>query len=187
MEYVDALKDINSIEAIKTVLRKQSQRDMLLFVLGINTGLRISDLLSLKVNEVWEGEKGKEFLFINDDKSGEEEAFYLNSKVQEELKTYLESTPLKEDDYIFKSKKLNRPISRQQAYRIINNAAEKARVPGNYGTHTLRKTFGYHAYKKGIAISIIMKILHHYSSAETLKYIGMEKNERQLIRVDVNL
>lgn len=189
MEYVDPIKDIEQINTIKKHFRAQSQRDLLLFVLGINTGLRISDLLDLKVKDVWnQGRgKGKEFLFIADGKCGEERAFYLNSKIQMELKKYLSLSHLKGEDYLFKSKKGNYAITRQQAYRIINNAAKKAKIPGRIGTHTLRKTFGYHAYKRGIAISVIMKILHHHSSTETLKYIGINGNEHRLMKVDVNL
>lgn len=187
MRCVDPLKDTESINAIKEVLRKRSQRDLLLFVLGINTGLKISDLLALKVKDVWDGEKGKEFLFIQDEKSGEQTAFYLNSKVKKELKKYFTLSKLDERDYLFKSKKGSLPITRQQAYRIIKNAAKEAGIAGKIGTHTLRKTFGYHAYRKGIAISILMKIFNHRSSTETLRYIGIDKNEKQLVKVDVNL
>lgn len=187
MEYVDPIKDIDKIITIRKLLSQQSQRDLLLFVLGINTGLRISDLLSLQVNDVWDGEKGKEFLIIYDEKSGEERIFYLNNKIQTELKKYLTLSQLKESDYLFKSKKNNSAITRQQAYRIINNAAKEAGITGKIGTHTLRKTFGYHAYRKGIAISILMKIFQHHSYSETLKYIGIDKNENKLVKVDVNL
>ena len=94
---------------------------------------------------------------------------------------------LEESDYLFKSRKNNNPITRQQAYRIINQAAREVGIEGNIGTHTLRKTFGYHAYRKGIAISILTKLFHHQSSAETLRYIGIDKNENYPIKVDVNL
>jgi site-specific recombinase XerD len=193
MEYVGPLTDISQINAIKRVLRQQSQRDLLLFVLGINTGLKISELLSLKVNDVWdkgEGEKGKEFLFIHGKKSGEERAFYLNNKVQVELKKYISLTSLQERDYLFRSQKNDQSISRQHAYRIIKQAAKKAGIPGKIGTNTLSKTFGYHAYRKGIAVSILREIFHHHSPAETLRYIGIDKidkSEKQLVKVDVNL
>lgn len=185
MEYVEPIKDIELINAIKKVLRQQSNRDFLLFVLGINTGLRISDLLSLRVRDVWDGDKCREFLYIPDSKSGE--AYYLNAKVQRALENYLSQSPLTDEDYLFKSKKNNYSITRQQAYRIINNAAREAGIAGKIGTHTLRKTFGYHAYRKGVAIGFLMKIFHHHSPAETLKYIGIDENDKELVRVDVNL
>jgi len=103
------------------------------------------------------------------------------------LNNYLANVNLKDDDYLFKSKKNNLPITRQQAYRIINHAAKEVGISGKIGTHTLRKTFGYHAYRKGIAISILMAIYNHQSPAETLRYIGIERNEKQLIKLDVNL
>ncbi|MEH7114166.1 site-specific integrase, partial [Neobacillus niacini] len=70
MEYVNPIRDIESINAIKGILRNQSQRDVLLFVFGINTGIRVSDLLSLKIIDVWDGEQIKEFLNLRDEKSG---------------------------------------------------------------------------------------------------------------------
>ena len=187
MEYVDPIKDIESINAMKEILKQHSQRDLLLFVFGINTGLRVSELLSLKVEDVSDGAIVKEFLYISDEKNDERKAYYINNSVKNVLEKYLEDLDLKGSDYLFKSKKNAQPITRQQAYRIINHAAKEVGIPGRIGTHTLRKTFGYHAYRKGIAISILMSIYHHHSPAETLRYLGIDKNEQQLIRVDVNL
>lgn len=187
VEYVDPIKDIDRINEIKRVLRQQSQRDLLLFVFGINTGIRVSDLLTLTVDDIWDGMKIKEFLYIHDLKTNEVSAFYLNNRVQIELRNYLAQFDFKKSDYLFKSKKDAQPISRQQAYRIVNHAAKEVGVVGKIGMHTLRKTFGYHAYRKGIAISILMKIFNHQSSVETLRYIGIDEEEKQLIKVDVNL
>ena len=187
MEFVDPIKKIDQINAIKIILKKQSYRDLLLFSLGINTGISISDLLSLKVEDVWKDTGVKEYLIIHDEKTGKTQEFYLNNQVKMVLENYFAFSNLVQSDYLFKSKKNNLPITRQQAYRIINQAAKVAGIEGRIGTHTLRKTFGYHAYRKGIAISILMSILHHQSPTETLNYIGIDKNEEHIIRVDVNL
>ena len=187
MEFVDPIRDVKQIEAMKGILANHSQRDLLFFVLGINTGMNISDLLSLKVEDVWDGTKPKEFIFIRDDRNNQDQAYYLNNRVSMILQAYLSQGKLNSQDYLFKSKKNNQPITRQQAYRIIHNASIEAGVTGNIGTHTLRKTFGYHALHKGIAISILMSIYHHQSPAETLRYLGIEKYEKGLIKVDVNL
>ncbi|PAE23034.1 tyrosine-type recombinase/integrase [Bacillus sp. 7894-2] len=194
MEYVDPIKDIKSINKIKEILKRQSQRDLLLFVLGINTGIRVSDLLSLKISDVSDGKEIKEFIYIDDltidaesKKNNEQKAYFLNNSVKKELRKYFSQHDFAECDFLFKSKKNNQPITRQQAYRIINSAAKEAGIEGKIGTHTLRKTFGYHAYRKGIAISIIMSIYNHHSSAETLRYLGIERGQKQLIKVDVNL
>ena len=187
MEYVDPIKDIESINAMKEILKKHSQRDLLLFVFGINTGLRVSELLSLKVEDVSDGAIVKEFLYISDEKNDERKAYYINNSVKNRIGKVFRGFRFKGERLFFKSKKNNQPITRQQAYRIINHAAKEVGIPGKIGTHTLRKTFGYHAYRKGIAISILMSIYHHHSPAETLRYLGIDKNEQQLIRVDVNL
>lgn len=187
MEYVEPIRDVESINAIKEVLQKQSQRDLLLFVLGINTGIRISDLLSLKIEDIWDGMGIKEFLFLKETTSDETKAYYLNNNVKLAVENYLKTYDFRESDFLFKSKKNNQPITRQQAYRIINTAAKEVGIEGKIGTHTLRKTFGYHAYRKGIAISILMGIYHHHSPSETLRYIGISNNEKPLIKLDVNL
>jgi site-specific recombinase XerD len=187
VEFVDPIRHVKQIDAMKEILQQHSQRDLLFFVLGINTGMKISDLLTLKVKDVWDGTKMKEFLYIHNDRSEEKQTYYLNNRVNLVLNTFLEQAKYDNNDYLFKSKKNNQPITRQQAYRIIHNAAVEAGVSGNIGTHTLRKTFGYHALHKGIAISILMSIYHHQSPAETLRYLGIENYEKNLIKVDVNL
>jgi integrase len=187
MEFVEPIRNLNDIRTIKKILKQHSQRDLLFFVLGINTGLKISDLLNLKIKDVFEDEGIKEYLYTTDTHSNEEKAFFINKSVEKELEFYLSINTFDQNDYLFKSKKNNKPITRQQAYRIINQAAKEAGIPGNIGTHTLRKTFGYHAYHKGIAISILSKIFNHHSSSETLRYIGVDKNDKYLVKVDVNL
>lgn len=187
MEYVEPIRDIESINKMKKVLANQSQRNLLLFVLGINTGIRVSDLLQLKVRDVWDREGIKEFLYLKDKNTEEMKAYYLNTNVQKELAKYLQQIHLQEDDYLFKSKKDNEPITRQQAYRIINHAAKEVGIEGKIGMHTLRKTFGYHAYRKGIAISLLMEIYNHHSPSETLKYIGIDQNDKRFVKIDVNL
>lgn len=187
VEYVEPIRDIEKINAIKRVLKKSSQRDLLLFIFGINTGIRVNELLSLKISDVWDGERIKEFLYLKSSNGEGKRAFYLNDRVQWALRIYFSQYDFKETDYLFKSKKNDKPISRQQAYRIINAAAKEVGIKEKIGMHTLRKTFGYHAYRKGIAISILMEIYNHQSSSETLRYLGIDGTEKRLIKVDVNL
>lgn len=187
MKTVDPIREIEKINAMRQLLKNSSQRDLLLFVIGINTGIKISDLLFLKVNDVWDGKRVKEYLSIKEDPNHEYKTFYLNNRVKEVLKNYLASSQLNLGDYLFKSKRDEKPISRQQAYRIINQAAKEVGIPGNIGMHTLRKTFGYHAYKKGVAISILMSIFNHHSPSETFRYLGISKDDKHFVKVDVNL
>jgi integrase len=183
MEFVEPIKDIEKIYQIKRLLYQHSKRDYLFFVFGINTGLRISDLLQVRVKDIRKDGTLEEFLTP----SNTNVSFYLNQTVRSTLTDYLTHCHLSEDDYLFKSRKNDQPITRQQAYRIINKAAQEAGIRGRIGTHTLRKTFGYHAYKKGIALSILQKIYNHSTPSETLNYIGIDKHSEGPIKVDVNL
>lgn len=189
MEFVHPIKSIEKISQMKEILKKHSIRDLLLFVAGINLGIRVQDLLNLKLEDVYDLETNspKEFLVINDANTGRKNYFYINEQVSKVLMEYIKAYDLQSTDFLFKSKKNDSPITRQQAYRIINGAAKEIGLDVNIGMHTLRKTFGYHAYRKGIAISILMEIFHHSTHAETLNYIGIDKKEALPIRLDVNL
>jgi integrase len=186
MEYVEAIRDIKQINAIKKLLKHQSDRDYLLFVLGINTGLKISEILTVRIRDI-KKDNGiiKSFLEL-EICSKESMAIYLNSKVKKALSSYLSSTPLEQNDYLFKSSKTDQPISRQHAYRIINKAARGVGIEGKIGTHSMRKTFGFHAYKKGVAVSLLQRLFNHSSSTETLRYLGIN-NEKIQTEIDVNL
>ena len=183
MEYVEALKDRKYILKIKGYLKNYSLRDYLFFVMGINMGLRLSELLHVKVEDVIEDDLVKDYYFAVDNKH----SIYMNKPVKQAINDYLENRKLSATDYLFKSQKCSAPITRQQAYRIINKAAKEVGVPGKVGTHTLRKTFGYHAYRSGVAVSLLQKHFNHTSPSETLRYLGIDKREKILVRIDVNL
>ncbi len=185
MEFVEAIKDRQKIREIKEILYNRSKRDYVLFTFGINTGLKISDILTIKKSQLFDANDNiKEFLVIH----GEELKVFLNEQVKLSIQEYVATAPgLSPNDYLFKSKKGDLPITRQQAYRIINSIAREVGITSKIGTHTLRKTFGYHAYRGGVAISLLQKIFHHSSRGETMKYIGIEKEEEKHPKIDVNL
>ncbi|RXI95558.1 site-specific integrase [Anaerobacillus alkaliphilus] len=184
MEFVEAIKSREKINEIKDILFKRSKRDFLLFTLGINTGLKISDILKIKKEQIIDTTGNfTEFLILEN----EVNYSYLNKQVINALQVYLATVPsLTSEDYLFRSKKGEHPITRQQAYRIINSVAKEVGIESKIGTHTLRKTFGYHAYRGGVAVSLLQKIFHHSSRGETLRYIGIEQKDMHA-RIDVNL
>ncbi|MFB5661823.1 tyrosine-type recombinase/integrase [Alteribacillus sp. HJP-4] len=181
MEYVQPIKDHKTICLLKRTLKKQSYRDYLLFVFAINTGMRISELLHVQWEEVLEKD-GTISLFL----PAEKESIYLNERIRRTLIKYKKSHQSGESPYLFPSLRSGTPITRQQAYRIMNNAAKKVGIVEKIGPHTLRKTFGYHAYIQGIAIALIQKRFHHSTPSETLKYIGVIPGEIQS-KINVNL
>lgn len=188
MEYVEALKDIKQINSIKRYLKKHSERDYLLFVFGINTGLKITEMLDIKVEDVLKTEGSvRDFFQIPSKEAKISNEIYLNQKVKRALLHYVHTSDIKNEDYLFKSAKTQKSITRQQAYRIIHHAAEAVGIKGKVGTNSMRKTFGYQAYKRGVAVSLLQKHFHHSTPSETLKYLGISKDEVIKTEIDVNL
>ncbi|MDT8861481.1 tyrosine-type recombinase/integrase [Alkalihalobacillus sp. MEB130] len=108
--------------------------------------------------------------------------------MKQAVSSYFKQANLNHDDYLFGSNNKSRPITRQQAYRIVNQAALEAGINEKVGTHTLRKTFGYHAYKQGIAVSLLQKRFNHETRSATLRYIGINDEEKaEPPLMDVNL
>ncbi|MET3729197.1 site-specific recombinase XerD [Fictibacillus halophilus] len=186
MEYVEALRDIKEINAIKRYLKKNSVRDYVLFVLGINTGLKITELLCMQVKDLLSEDLVVHDFYSVPNKDGNKEVF-LNETVKKIITQYVECAELKREDFLFLSKKTKLPITRQQAYRVIHQAAEHAGIKGKIGTNSLRKTFGYHAYKRGVAISLLQRHFNHSSPSETLKYLGISREDPIKTQIDVRL
>jgi len=175
---------------MKLILKDKNVRDYVLFTLGINTGLRVSDLLSLRFNDVVT-EKGniKESIYIREVKAGKEKVFSINKTAKEAIKEYLNSLEYHEPKwFLFKSKKgENKAISKVHAYETLNNAAKTIGINGNIGTHSLRKTFGYHARMKGVPIEILQRIFNHVAPGVTMRYIGITQKELENVYLELNL
>lgn len=181
MNEVEAIKSKRDINKMKKHLR---DRDRLMFILGINSGLRISDILKLKVRDVInENGTPKDRIEIIEQKTYKRKKFPFNKAIISELKK-LKYDSL--DDYLFPSKK-GGPISRVQAYRVLNAAAERAGLPYKIGTHSLRKTFGYHAIKGGTPVYIVQQLLNHSSEKVTLRYVGITQEVLDDVYIKMNL
>lgn len=170
MKEVQPIRDRDKIEQMKQELLKISYRDYFLFVMGINTGLRISDLLNLKVKDV----RDKTYITIKEKKTDKTKRFRINYELMQEIEKYIQN--MDDEDYLFKSKRSNKPIQRVQAYKIINSVAKKIGLD-DIGTHTLRKTFGYWAYKKTKDVAMLQEIFNHSAPSITLRYIGITQEE----------
>lgn len=182
MEYVEPIRDKKKIESMKKILKAGNLRDHCLFILGINSGLRISDLLSLKVEDV----VGKDRIFLREKKTGKAKDFPLSDTCKKTIAEYLKETGLTSGN-LFPSRKGHAPITRVQAYRILNEAAKSVGIKDAIGTHTLRKTFGYWAYQQGVDVTRIQKLLNHSAPSVTLAYIGITKEELDSVYINLNL
>jgi site-specific recombinase XerD len=188
MQTVQPIKDREKIEAMKKILRASSLRNEVLFVLGINTGLRISDILSLTIGDVLL-DKNSSHIEVREKKTKKKRTIALNKKVRRLIQRYLESErpTAKENEPLFPSQKGGKSISRQHAHYILNQAAKSIGIPERIGTHSLRKTFGYFAYKQGIDLAMIQKLLNHSSQSETLRYIGITQEQMDDIVLKLDL
>ena len=158
MKIVQPIRDKNKIQEMKIELRKKGTRDYLLFVTGINTGLRISDIIKLKVADVV-NENGtvKSHICIVEKKTGKRKRFKINDTLSREFAEYTKNMDM--SDYLFNSRKgKNEPISRVQAYRILNEVATKIGLE-EIGTHTLRKSFRLSFLQKNKRCSNATKII----------------------------
>jgi integrase len=164
---VEPIRDAEQIRSMKEVLLHRSYRDYFLFVFGINSGLRISDILPLRVMDVKYANQFK----IREQKTGKERKIRISGTLKAEIEKY---TAAKADsDYLFPSRKGNGPINRIQAWQLLNAAAREVGIEGAIGTHTLRKTFGYHFYQMTKDVAMLQQILGHSAPSVTLRYIGI--------------
>lgn len=166
MELVQPIRDKELINKFKNELLKNGYRDYMLFVIGVNTGLRISDILNLKVVDV----KDKTHITIVEKKTKKNKRFLINNMLRQDIDKYIEGMDI--NSYLFASRKGNNAITRVQAYRILNNVADKLGID-DIGTHTLRKTFGYWHYKQHKDVAVLQDIFNHSAPSVTLRYIGI--------------
>ncbi len=173
----DEIKDVQPIRSLEQIadmkwsLQKWcGPRDYILFLLGINTGLRIGDLLSLKVKDL----KGKQKMTVREGKTNKPRVIHVRN-IYDELNAYMRDLPA--DAWLFPSRKGNGPISRVQAYRQLNKAADMVDITDGIGTHTLRKTFGYWHYKQFKDIAELQLLLNHAHPEVTLRYIGITEEQ----------
>ena len=201
MKSVEPIRDTKTIKNMRAILKSQSTRNELLFILGINVGLRISDILKLKVRDLTKSntKAPKDYVIITEIKTRKTKKFYIGDIVKKVIENYMkENDNPGFDTYIFLSRKgINMPITRQQAYRIINNAAESLGIVerndqgnlihGEIGTHTLRKTFGYHSFQNGTSLELLMDLFNHSSKTQTLRYIGITEDQKKEVYLKSNL
>ena len=209
---VDAVKEhdsepIKNIEDINRIsdyfISKGKYRDNMLWILGINFGLRVSDLLRLKVYDIIDDNYCfRQSISIlekktrNTRKVKKNRYVTINQAVMDAVLLYLEHTPSKLDDYLFKSESrngsnVNRPMHRNSVENILKEAKKALGLKERVATHTMRKTFGYHQMVMGgndeRRLLLLQKMFGHSTAMQTLTYIGITKEEVQEAYLNLNL
>lgn len=173
MNIVEPIRDIKMIKQMKESLYYYgTKRDVFLFVLGINCGLRVSDMLILKKSDIKDYQ-----IRIKESKTKKHKVIPLHH-IKNEIDEYIQF--LEDEDFLFKSNRKDKygnqkPINRIRAYKILNEASKNIGLE-NIGTHSMRKTFGYHYYKRTNDVALLMDIFNHSSQSVTLKYIGINQD-----------
>lgn len=186
MNFVQPIRDIDKVVDVQEFLANKSKRDELLFCFGIYTGLRISDILRVKKGDVY----NKDVFYVTEikTKKSRKKSRTVTSKTRiiivPELKRMISAyaKDLRDEEYLFKSRQgRNQPITRVRAYDILREAAHACGL-SEIGTHTLRKTFGYHIYMDSKDVALLQDIFGHSSPYITLRYIGVNQEARDNAR-----
>ena len=179
MAVMEPIRDKGVLRAMANYYLSQGNlRNYVLLVLGTYTALRVSDLLGLRWSQVYDEDKRKfkTSIRLMEQKTGKSKTIALNNQALDALNMYLSQ---RKGTYLFSNHRRNeRPLSRVQAWRIVRAAAQAAGAGDNIGCHSLRKTWGYHAWmEQNISPVIIMQIFNHSSFQITKRYLGVEQDE----------
>jgi len=177
---VDPIRRMKDIQAISKLL-SDNPRNNLLFVMGTNNGLRTGDLLKLKVGGV-KGMKVGDTLIIKEGKTGKRNMLVMNKSIHKSLQIYLEVLKPMDDDFLFRSRKGSKAVTVQCVNNMVKQWTRTINLKGNYGAHSLRKTWGYvQRTVYGVGFEILCKRFNHSSPAITMRYLGIEDKEVQNI------
>ena len=192
-------KKAEDLVAMKNYFQsKGHDRDLLMFVLGINIGLRASDLLSLKWEQLLDSDGTitdgisvqMDGITVKEDKTNKFRTFYLNESCKKAIQTYLEKHTVSPSDYVFASQK-GGTIEVRSANKILKTAAKACGIKFNVGTHSMRKTFGYHQLKAhaddALFLCQLQQMFNHTSPYVTLRYCGLEGEQVAKYYRDVKL
>lgn len=169
MRYVQPIRDPEIISDIKDHLKDTNYRNYLMFLIGINTGLRISDILKLRVRDVI-----GTHISITEKKTRKQKRILITAELKRELVPYIDGK--QPNEYLIRSREgINRPITPSMAYKLMRIIADEFGLE-EIGTHTLRKTFGYFFYLQYKDPAMLMQLFNHTSEKVTLRYIGIEQD-----------
>ncbi len=171
---VQPIQKLKDIQSIKKLLHDKP-RDLCLFTLGINTNLRASDLLDIKVGQVRDVDE----LVLKERKTGKHRRITLNKAVRSSVQGLLAGSDLEDDDYLFQSQRADR-LTVPSVNRLVKQWTGAINLKGNYGSHTLRKTFGYHQHKTfKTPLPDLMVAFNHSTQRQTLDYLCIQSKEQR--------
>ena len=193
MSKTQPIKDEEMLKNFRNYYRdiEPNPRNYALIVFGLNSALRISDILGLCWNDVYsdQNHRYRDHIAVWEQKTGKENILIVNQHAKEALEYYRKTLlHYHKNDYIFQGQKSGpEPLSRSQAFRIIKKAANYYGFEQNISCHSLRKTFGYFAWKNGTPPALLMSIYNHSSYEITKRYLGIDQLEKDKVFLETFL
>ncbi len=186
MSTTQPIKDMKQLKLFKEYyqLKKPNARNYLLIIMGLNSALRISDILHLTCGDVFDfrRKEWRTHITVREKKTGKENCIYMNREIIEALEESAELLLRGPGDFLFFSHMHpDEPLSRSQAFRLVKEAAFYAGLDSGVSCHSLRKTFGYHAWKQGTPPALLMNIYNHSAYQITKRYLGIEQDEKDAV------
>lgn len=192
MAKTQPLKELEQINALKDYFYQRGEfRNYALIVIGLNTSLRISDILTLRWRDVYNfcTNTYRQHITVLEKKTQKQNIVAINAAIIEVLELLRKyETETGPENYLFVSRKgENKPITRNYAFTLIKNASNSLGFEDNISCHSLRKTFGYQAWKQGVQPALLMSIYNHSSYEITKRYLGITQDERDEVFMKVLL
>lgn len=189
---VEPIRDLGAIAAIKDHLAEKP-RDLCLFTLGINTAYRANELLSIRVGQVAHLVAGDN-LALKQSKNGRYRLITLNKTAVSSLQSWLAVHPKPEDDApLFLSQRTRKALTVSPFINMVKRWCTEISLKGNYGSHTLRKTWGYHQLRGNtqtpphLVLPLLMEAYGHARQQQTLEYLCIQSDEVASLFMQVEL
>ena len=188
MKFTQPIRNKRHVSKLKDYYLNLGEiRNFVLIVISLCTALRISDILRLRWDDVYDFTKRcvLSHITITEKKTKKTTTIALHKDLIKALKRY--SYAAKPGAFIILNKNTDEAIGRVQAYRLIKAAGEAVELQESISCHSLRKTFGYHAWKDGTPHVIIMELYNHSSMAITRRYLGISQDDKDAVYLGLNL
>ena len=188
MAVAEPIRNQKNIHALFSYFEKKKEhRNHVLVRIGVYTALRIGDILNLRISDVFDfnDRKVKNTVTLTEQKTGKRKTVVLHKDVKRILKIFL--CDVTKDAPLILNQRTGKAISREQAHRIISNAAKEIGIPHRVSCHSLRKTFGYLAWRRGEPLSVITKIYNHASYKITELYLGIQQDDINAVYLNMRI
>jgi integrase len=189
MSLTEPIRDPKKVKSFLAYYRNRGQtRNQVLVTITLHTALRISDILRLRTEDVYDFKNNciRKSITITEKKTGKSKTIALHKAVTKSLKAHFSQAKPNENESLIINISTGKAISRVHAYRLISEAANAVGVTHKVGCHSLRKTFGYHSWVNGISPVVLMEIYNHSNYAVTKRYLGVSQDDKNVVYQALN-